>query len=351
MSNNVSIINDIIGNNIIIFILIVLAINTIRSILAISFPGLLRGTKYEKLIHDRNIDEVAQLAADKALSKAGIGTAEKIRLKVVLPSVIKAEFCFTKRDFLQSLFILIADYIYEFDQEIAYGSETRVISRYYINTMEASLNNDSCSVMVKLLYQLYLKNYDKHPKIDFVLVPKIGNPILAMEFAKKCGAICIIRKGKDDNSRVLSSNKDTLHKILNFEGLKTLQEIAKKSDSDLNGVIIDCNCSGGSSLIQSAGEFNSLISNNLIVRINPIKNAYTLFRADNKLSPQIIDQKFSDSGLNLYRYVDLDEDIKSMLVSLKSQLDQCNHDIYRGEIAQLVTRIKVHATKELLTRQ
>lgn len=77
------------------------------------------------------------------------------------------------------------------------------------------------------------------------------------------------------------------HKILNFEGLKTLQEMAKIR-SNLNGIIMDCNCSGGSSLIQSAREFNSLINDNLIEKINPIKNAYALFRADNVLSPQAI---------------------------------------------------------------
>jgi len=344
--DKVSNINDLISNSIIMIILIVMGINTIRSILA--FSGWLRGTKYEKYIHDRNIDKVANLSAQQALANIGIGESERNFFRIISPAIIKSQLCFEKGDLLQSLFIIMAEHIKNFNHEIVYGKTNPTASRFYVNTMEASLNYHYCRRMSELLYQLYIQNYKSHPRIDFVVVPKIGNPILAIEFAKKCNAICIIRKGNNDNSRISSDTED-VYKILNFEGLENLQKIAIQSNQNLNGVIVDCNCSGGSSLISSAEEFNSLITKNLVEKINLIKNVYILFRADNDLSTQNINKKFSDTDLTLHRYIDLDEELKSRLASLKTQLEHYNHDIYRKEIIHLINEIKNHAINNSLT--
>ena len=117
--SNASDINDFIGNFIIIIMIMVMGINTIKSILA--FSGLLRGTKYEKYLYDRNIDEVAKLSAQQALANIGIGESERDFFRIISPAIKESQLCFEKGDLLQSLFIIMAEHIKEFNHEIVYG--------------------------------------------------------------------------------------------------------------------------------------------------------------------------------------------------------------------------------------
>lgn len=343
----VNAVSNFFGDAAIIFILVVLGINTIRSILA--YSGWSKGTRLEKFVYDRNIDEVARLSAQQVLLDCGIDQQKTRYLQITSSYILTGKASFDKGNWLESLFFLIAEHIHEFEHDVIYGKETPALSKYYINTMEASLDEKKCSLMADLLYQLYISDYKDHPKIDFVVVPKMGNPTLAMKFANKCNAVCIVCKGNSDHSRIiLKDEKSGVKPILNFEGLSTLQLMAKSSKDKLNGVVVDCNCSGGSSLIRSAKEFNDIIASNSIKQINVIKNAYVLFRADIELSPQLINQKFLNAELCLHRYIDLNEELKSKLRELGTELQKHNFETCRKETINLVANIKTNAKENSL---
>ena len=153
----------------VILALIILGIGTLRGVLA--YTNIFRGTWLDKYIYS-DTDVIAQLAVEKALLNLGI-TDEKVRyLQITTPFILTAKAVFKAQQHLDSLFLLLANHTYEFEQEMIYGTESPSTSRYYINTMEASLRDDECSLMADLLYQLYIKNYalTQSQKIDFVIV-------------------------------------------------------------------------------------------------------------------------------------------------------------------------------------
>ena len=247
--------------------------------------------------------------------------------------------------YLEKLIFLLSKHIYKANDEIIYGKISPEKTKYYVNTMDASLNKEDNKLMCSLAWQLLTYDYEKS-KPDFIVVPKMGNPAFAIEFAKEKGMLCLLRKAADDHSRAKYEKKgDITSPLFNLEGAYQLQLLAKQAKKLLYGVIFDCNCSGGSSLLETATEFNQIISD-YNLNISPIDNAYVLFRADS----ENIDKKFSDKKINLTRYFDLTEDIKEMLYNLSLKIEE-NSNPYSENVIGDIDAIVADLTKKNLIKR
>ena len=76
---------------------------------------------------------------------------------------------------------------------------------------------------------------------------------------------------------------------------------------------MDCNTSGGSELMETITEFNRLLSETGWA-VTQLSEAYVLFRPDNQAD---IDSRFRSNQLRIYRYLDLNEDVKTALSSVE----------------------------------
>lgn len=97
----------------------------------------------------------------------------------------------------------------------------------------------------------------------------------------------------------------------------TFTEMPINEKKEKTCIVYDCNTSGGSQLLSIVKEINEL-NNNTEVKLTPPSSVYILFCVD-KQPVEETGNKFKDHGLELYRYFDLDEDIKKQLHDLKEK--------------------------------
>ena len=229
-----------------------------------------------------------------------------------------------------NLLNILSQYTTVFESEISYGSIAKdkkaSYSRYYISTMDAVHDAKSLEcltiIMAKLIAKFHLKN------LDFIIVPKGGNPILAQNVALKLGIDLVIAKDQNDSARPLQagagSDKQLLFEI-QYEGIKKVLDKDKRKKI---GILLDCNTSGGTQLRYIVEEFNKYISygdNN----IEPIKDVFVLFKLSKRNeNEKNFDKSFSDIGCTLHRYFDLDENDKSVLAGIPN-------DEYYSNVEQL----------------
>jgi len=209
---------------------------------------------------------------------------------------------------------------YTYNLEVEYGVNSAVKSNYYINTIGASHISNDLLLMVRLLS--FLMN-DENP--DFVITPKNGNPVLGREFAETNNIISILSKHERDPAYAKTNARlepeATL--MINFEGSNGLLELEKENPNrELTGVVIDCNISDGDQVFDAIYSFNELIDNinnqsGNKLRIKKISKAFILFKVDQEVSSVKVDKKFNDEGYQLYRYFDLDNDLKKEIYEYK----------------------------------
>lgn len=206
------------------------------------------------------------------------------------------------------LIALLTRRIAKFDQEIMYGQSTPVSSSFYINTMEASHDNNDLYLMVQLLNRLVLHFRDQTLP-DFVLTPKAGNPFLAAGYQRLFGVPVMLRKATSDRSRARVLTGSEKLDLVNFEGSEAIKALMRNGHGPLRGIAIDCNTSGGTEIRESVEEFNLEIER-LKWNVEKVTETFVLFRPDNRTN---VDKLFEEKGLKIHRYFDLNENLKRKL--------------------------------------
>lgn len=225
----------------------------------------------------------------------------------------------TNENVLMHVLSVLANCIQKYPRKVQYGGRTPSDSTYYINTMGATHNTDSLVVMVDAMVALINQQLE-NKKPDIIFVPKGGNPIFAKAVAESYGARLIVVKSNNDKSRVTladpkSSDEQFLLLQSNYEG--DWSSILQASEKQLS-IVIDCNASGGSQLLDIACDLNkfidSLATTQNSLNISKISDVFVLFRVDSK--HRNVDQQYADLSLKIHRFFDLREKEKNMLYTL-----------------------------------
>lgn len=212
---------------------------------------------------------------------------------------------------------LLSRYTFVFPREVKYGEDR---TRYYINTLGASLSERDLRIMTWYILNLVSK---KLQEIDFVVSPKTGNVLLGYSVAKELDALFLIVKSTEERSRVKGVNNEEILTEINIEGSNFLLEKVKNLEGSadnkaLKGIIVDCNFSGGTQILTCYKELKRVLDSKGVSKKRvELKNVFTLFKVDSSpINSEL--QRLVDSGsLYIYRYFDLDEKAKEILYQIK----------------------------------
>lgn len=212
------------------------------------------------------------------------------------------------------LISLIVNYIYTLSDEKEYGNNTKHKSKYYIPTMEMVHNDDYLIMMTTIMCSLIASDEKRKKNIDFIIVPKSGNPLLANSVAKNYKANLLVLKGKKEESsiKIAIEEDPNIYFKINFEGGNELLKRAEANpNKKLNGIVVDCNASGGAQVLDAINNFNAMVDKG-VINAEYVSAAYVLFRADDS------ENKFDNKMINtnryrLVRYFDLNEELKCEL--------------------------------------
>lgn len=220
----------------------------------------------------------------------------------------------TAENAAKQLIVLIAKYIIRFDKPIQYGGTRTTTSSYYIDTMEMAHNEKDKQLMESIMVHLYLSKGNS-TKPEIIVTPKGGNPLFALAVANYYAANFVVAKSKSDKSRITSVGNDAYTDFqINYEGSWNVLT----SVNDQQCIIVDCNTSGGSQLIDIVNDLRTIADKVQNAKITAPTEVYVLFRAD---SGQVdIDRKFEDNKCKLHRFFDLDEEVKAKIYQLKQSV-------------------------------
>lgn len=301
--------------------------------------GFFKETRFAKFIYggQRQQDILVKRSVSLALENIGLSETGIKNLRNASKAIALGKVKIIDDGF-EELIAILSKYTFEFSYDIRYGRVTPSVSKYYINTMEAAHNFEDNLALAHILYKRFVYNYSKYAHVDYVLVPKTGNPLLAKTFAALCGAKCIVCKPLNaDSSRIQFADENSgIIPSINFEGFSSLQSKALKSPELLNGIVMDCNCSGGSSLIATSKAFNDMLQSQKIANIKPVTDVHILFRADVVETQTQIVQKFKSNDLTLHRIMDVNEELKSKLRKIHHLIDNNDGEMYNEKVMQNV---------------
>lgn len=312
-------------------IMALLSLDTIRAIIAMlgwvkpdaKYAWIIYG-RYSKNIVEKTLKEMGYSLVDgKELTSTGIN----------------------KKNALKHLIVLLARYTVKFDQPIQYGGRKTTTSEYYIDTMEISHKKRDRMRLKAIMVHLINKKSTGTGVPQIIITPKGGNPLFALEVSEYYRASFLMAKSQVDKSRItFADNNDILNFKINYEGSwPALKSAGAKC------IVLDCNTSGGSQLLDIVTELQ-IASGRSNINIEPPREIFVLFRADD--NGDNIDQTFSDHHCKLYRFFDLDEELKKDLYDLgvKTQKDdQAEMGIYNEDIEESVKKIisKMKSKKKL----
>lgn len=288
-----------------------LSLDTIRAIIAMT--GWVKPeAKYSWIIYGRYERNLIVTG----LKELGFQPQKSAEIRDNLKEVSKKEqdtYGITDENAAEQLIILIAKYIVHFDRPIQYGGTRTTTSSYYIDTMEMAHNEEDKMLMGSLMAHLYASSNPTKPEV--IVTPKGGNPLFALKVADYYSANFIVAKSKSDKSRITSVKNDAYTDFqINYEGSWNVLT----SLNDQKCIIVDCNTSGGSQLIEIVNDLRTIISKVENTKITAPTEVYVLFRADSGQGGDIeIDRKFEDNKCKLYRFFDLDEELKEQIYQLK----------------------------------
>lgn len=220
----------------------------------------------------------------------------------------------------ECLVALLANYTYPLLGNKEYGNETRESSQYYIHTMEMVHNEENLRRLSLIMYNLIVRDKANSKQLDFIIVPKGGNPFLAKCVSEMLKVDLLVLKGSQEESSLkISVDEDSLTYFkINFEGGNELLKKQKSHDiKKIRGIVIDCNTSGGSQVFNAITIFNKLVEKGTL-KSEYIDTAYVLFRVDdgkNKFDDKLLNTK----NYRLIRYFDLNEKLKKQLYELGSE--------------------------------
>ena len=250
----------------------------------------------------------------------------------------------TEKNAAEQLVILIAKYIVHFNRPIQYGGTRTTTSSYYINTMEMSHDEKDKQIMTSIMARLYAAK-GSSAKPEVIVTPKGGNPLFAQAVANHYAANFVVAKSKGDKSRITSVGDDAYTDFqINYEGA---WNVADSLDAQ-NCIIVDCNTSGGSQLTDIINDLRRLSDKEGNAKIPTPAEAYVLFRADSG-KEQDINRKFQDNNCKLYRFFDLDEDLKKQIYQLKQSVGAERFpDLYYADDKKQVDDIIEHMKQKKL---
>lgn len=290
-----------------------LSLDTIRALIAMTgwvkpdakFSWIIYG-RYERNIIVMGLKELGfQPQKSKEISK---------NLRMV-SNIEREIYGITDKNAAEQLVILISKYIVFFDRPIQYGGSRTTTSSYYIDTMEMSHDENDKQKMTSIMAQLYAKKGGSS-KPEVIITPKGGNPLFAQAVANHYAATFVVAKSKEDKSRITSVSDDAATYFrINYEGSWNVAS----SHNPPNCILVDCNTSGGSQLIEIVNDLRRISLKAENTTISTPNAAYVLFRADSGKELDI-NQKFQDNNCILYRFFDLDEDIKQQIYQLKQSV-------------------------------
>lgn len=250
---------------------------------------------------------------------------------------------------VDTMILLLSKYTVSFEDNVIYGKNTPTRTKFYINTMEAAKNSEDLLIMTELIeYLLTISIRNKTiPRMpDFVITPKNGNPLLGSKYAEKNNSISIFVKSEKDPSNTHSAENQTYRNFSNnYEGALQLIAKSKEREDDLYGVAMDCNVSGGSNLLSVMKNFNSTISG-IGQNIKPVNSAYVMFRVDK--DDIDIDQYYQESGFEIFRYFDMGEESKKILVEIREKNEKPfskNRKLYDDFIKSVEIKINCEEKK------
>lgn len=291
-----------------------LSLDTVRALVAMT--GWVKPeAKYAWIIYGR----YERNLITTALRELGFRSQRSDEISRNLRSVAKKErdtYNITKKNAAEQLIILIAKYIVYFDRPIQYGGRRTTNSSYYIDTMEMAHDIEDKQRMAAIMANLYVSKGDtKKPEV--IVTPKGGNPLFASAVADYYSADFIMAKSKNDKSRITSvGNSEYTNFQINYEGSWNVLN----SSNSKKCVIVDCNTSGGSQLLDIVSDLRRIANNPESNKVIPPTEVYVLFRADSNQDNDI-DSKFKDYECTLYRFFDLDEELKKQIYELKQSAD------------------------------
>jgi len=332
---------DIVNESISCIILIVLALDSLRLIVA-ALGVVSQESKIGRLIYGK-YDKVIVKTVLKNLGYSSENADDiLIKMKEIPESFFMKNAGVRVEDADVHLIILLSKYILKFDDIILYGGAKLTRSNYYIDTMEISHNKDDrqklAAIMICLLFDKYKEHNNKQAKIapDVIITPKGGNPLFVQEISNNLNAHLIVAKSSDDKSRIKLADEAAYplkEFLVNYEGSwfltdsgeKNKRKRKKKKKHLKKSVIVDCNVSGGSQLLDIVKDIRNLNNmSNYSINIEDPTDTFVLFRADNK--GDSIDKRFSAHGCNLHRFFDLDEEAKSRMYELRKSCEE--HEIH-----------------------
>jgi len=236
----------------------------------------------------------------------------------------------------KELIRLINQCMVKFDEEIQYGEDSPVRTKYYIDTMSGIHNPEIQEKMKDIMTYLINKYYKKGiPK--FIITPKNGNLLFGKVIAISYSIPVLFHKPTKNNpSRATNvtqtvpytkSRAESEFKV-NFEGSLS-SDMTKKHD----GILVDCNVAGGTQIIEAVEEFRKLIRlQGGINNCHPtIKHVFTLFRVNDDPG---FDKRFEDAKTKFHCILMLSEDIKIKIYNQGYPLSDGEIDAIINELEQ-----------------
>lgn len=314
-------------------ILFVLALATLRAVIRNFFPIIPRDRKWSWIVYNQydkelllNVFRKLGFTEDTVIKGLRRAESESRFTSPPLPSYYDKE-----------LIELVSKYIYYSKKPLTFGKNSIVKTHYYINTMEASHNNEHSKLMCEIIGSQVIKEIGHLP--DFIICPKAGNPLLGRRFAHTYQIISIFGKSSEEKSLANIDEFDYKNRLLiNIEGSNYLIKKAEENvHKQLEGILIDCNTSSGTQIIDVMNNYNEIIKNIRTdsgekINIEPIKKAFVFFVIVDEESKIDIDNNFEKKDYNLYRGYDLTEELKKQIYNFIDKNKELKYYTRKGKI-------------------
>lgn len=235
---------------------------------------------------------------------------------------------------IEKLLELDSRHIKYYEDGLGHGRSTRIQSKYFINTLEASYNEDDLGTMTSAIHSLITSSNLPSHKIDFVLYLKSGNQILARNIFKNVDRdmIYICRLDDSSSSYPLRPNVAAHMFSVQFENLDTLLQAAQNArNGKLTGIVVDCSISTGGGIKSAIKQFNQLIEQENL-NINKVEHAFVLYA-----HKPFQDDECKD--FTLHRFFDMDEETRELI-----------YRMYKGEDNIGCAEVYDHLKRQQLLR-
>lgn len=308
------IINSIISNGPLLIIAGILGVDSIRAVIA-SLGIVDPSTKFGQILYGKRDRAIVRSALRDLGYSAEMRDEIAIKMNNIAKSAYMANASVHAEDAAVQLIIMLSKYIMEFNDIILYGGRSLTQSKYYIDTMEISHNeSDKQKLAAIMIYLLYSKIQGKKAP-EVIVTPKGGNPLFVQDIAANLNAHLLVAKALADKSRIKIAGNPTYSKeefFVNYEGSWWLSE----SKNERSCIIVDCNTSGGSQLLDIVKDIRMLIEKNKnSIKIHTPSDVFVLFRADT--DGDNLDTVFTAHQCSIHRFFDLDEEAKAKMYRLK----------------------------------